>query len=118
MSRHLLLLIGHASFVLGVIGIFLPLLPTTPFILLSAACYSKASPKFDNWLRTHPKFGPLLLDWNERGVIRRRAKNLATLCCVATAIVAMLSGAPVIGLIMMGLCLAGVLAFIWTRPEA
>ena len=117
MSRHLLLLIGHVSLGLGLVGIFLPLLPTTPFILLAAACYSRASARFDSWLRAHKKFGPLLIDWQHRGVIRRRAKIVATLCCGLSAAMAAIFGAPLIGLVMMGLSLSVVLAFIWTRPE-
>ncbi len=50
MVRYLLIFCGTLSLILGIIGIFLPLLPTTPFILLTAACWAKASPRFHNWL--------------------------------------------------------------------
>ena len=58
MVRYLLIFCGALSLVLGIIGIFLPLLPTTPFILLTAACWAKASPRFHNWLYHHRHFGP------------------------------------------------------------
>ena len=53
MVRHLLIFCGALSLVLGIIGIFLPFLPTTPFILLTATCWAQASPRFHNWLYHH-----------------------------------------------------------------
>lgn len=58
MIRYLLIACGGISLLLGIIGIFLPLLPTTPFVLLSAACWAKASPRFHRWLHRHRYFGP------------------------------------------------------------
>nr|WP_315596450.1 YbaN family protein [uncultured Cupriavidus sp.] len=68
---------GVLSLVLGIIGIFLPLLPTTPFVLLAAACFARGSEKFHHWLITHERFGPLVRDWQAHRSIPFRAKCLA-----------------------------------------
>ena len=59
-KKYFLICTGWISVVLGVIGIALPLLPTTPFILLAAGCFAKSSPRFHQWLLNHSFFGPLI----------------------------------------------------------
>jgi uncharacterized membrane protein YbaN (DUF454 family) len=61
--RYLLLCIGWLSVVLGVIGIFLPILPTTPFLLLAAACFARSSPRFYHWLVENKRLGPWIGDY-------------------------------------------------------
>jgi uncharacterized protein len=61
--RYALLAIGWLSVVLGVIGIFVPVLPTTPFLLLAAACFARSSPRFYKWLVEHPRLGPWISDY-------------------------------------------------------
>lgn len=77
---------GCAFFGLGVVGVFLPVLPTTPFMILAASCFAKSSKRFHLWLMNHPTFGKLLQDWEQRRAIPRYAKYLAwtmmTLSCV------------------------------------
>jgi len=68
---------GTLALVTGVVGIFLPLLPTTPFVLLAAFCFARGSPRWEAWLLAHPRFGPLVHDWRERHAIPLRAKQLA-----------------------------------------
>ena len=85
MIRYLLIFCGAVSFLLGIIGIFLPIMPTTPFIILAAACWARASPRFHRWLHQHPYFGKMVQNWEERRAVPRRAKYLAwcmmTLSC-------------------------------------
>ena len=61
--RYLLMAVGWVSVVLGVIGIFLPVLPTTPFLLLAAACFARSSPRFYQWLINHRQLGPWIRDY-------------------------------------------------------
>ncbi|WP_405118504.1 YbaN family protein [Pseudomonas leptonychotis] len=61
--RYALLAIGWLSVVLGVIGIFLPVLPTTPFLLLAAACFMRSSKRFYLWLINHRRLGPWIVDY-------------------------------------------------------
>lgn len=75
---------GHLSLALGVVGAFLPLLPTTPFILLAAYFYSRGSERFHRWLYEHPRFGRMLLDWNKHGVIRFRAKVISAVAILVS----------------------------------
>jgi uncharacterized membrane protein YbaN (DUF454 family) len=77
LRRALWLLAGGLSLALGIVGIVLPLLPTTPFVLLAAACFSRGSRRWENWLLEHARFGPLLRDWRTHRAIPRRALRLA-----------------------------------------
>jgi uncharacterized membrane protein YbaN (DUF454 family) len=72
--KALVLFVGGLSVVLGVIGIFLPVMPTTPFLLLAAACFMRTSPKFYNWLVGHPKLGKYLVYYLEGKGIPLKAK--------------------------------------------
>lgn len=75
--RTLYIVLGSVSLALGVIGAFLPVLPTTPFLLLAAYFYSKGSERLHNWLMQHPQLGPPIRDWQNHGVIRPWAKVLS-----------------------------------------
>ncbi|WP_339528636.1 YbaN family protein [Pseudomonas mucidolens] len=75
--RYALLAIGWLSVVLGVIGIFLPVLPTTPFLLLAAACFARSSPRFYAWLVQHPRLGPWIRDYLDGNGIPLKGKAYA-----------------------------------------
>jgi uncharacterized protein len=75
--RILLWITGSLSLVLGLIGVLLPGLPTTPFILLAAACYARASPRLHQRLLNHRWLGPMLRDWERDRSLTRRTKTVA-----------------------------------------
>lgn len=77
-QRVLWLLAGALSLLTGIVGIFVPLLPTTPFVLLAAFCFSRGSLRCEAWLLNHPRFGPMVRDWRANRAIPLRAKQLAT----------------------------------------
>lgn len=76
--RLLLNIIGTISLILGVIGIVTPILPTTPFLLLTAACYAKGSVRFYHWLMNHRLLGPYLYKWRVEKKIPLKVKIYAT----------------------------------------
>ena len=82
--RTTFILMGHASIAVGFVGIFVPLLPTTPFVLLAAVCYSRGSDRFHTWLHQHPRFGPMIHSWREHRAIGVRAKVVAVITVVAS----------------------------------
>lgn len=83
-ARGLYVAAGLGCVGLGVIGIFLPLLPTTPFLLLAAACFARSSPRFYGWLLGHPRLGPPIRAWREHRRLPARAKRLGLVLIVAT----------------------------------
>lgn len=68
-------LVGGLSLVLAFLGILLPLLPTTPFLLLASACFMRSSPRFYRWMHEHPRLGPLLTNWYENGAVTKQVKS-------------------------------------------
>ena len=111
---------GAAGFIcvaLGVIGIPLPLLPTTPFLLLAAFCFARSSRHWHDWLLNHKHLGPPIKDWRDNGVIPMRAKVLATLMMAGAFLAAWSMGAPKTALIAQLVVLPFVGLFIWSRPS-
>ena len=75
--RCLFFLLGWAFVGLGVLGMFLPVLSTTPFLLLAGSCFIRSSERSRRWLLNHRWFGPIIRDWEERRAVRRSVKWLA-----------------------------------------
>lgn len=97
---------GALALALGVIGAFLPLLPTTPLVLLAALCFSKGSARFERWLLAHPRFGPVVRDWRAHRVVPRRAKLLAFAMMAASSALAWWFMPRAIGWLPGAICLA------------
>lgn len=118
MKRYTYLTLGWFFLVLGIIGIALPLLPTTPFLILTAICFSKGSENMHNWLLNHPMFGPPIKEWNNGGVIRLKYKLMATtMMAISAFFVYPKPYVPLWGKIGFSLSFVLVMLFIWTRPS-
>jgi uncharacterized membrane protein YbaN (DUF454 family) len=115
--RCFMMVSGLISLMLGILGIFLPLLPTTPFVLLAAYCFSKSSPRLHHWLVNQPRLGPMIRNWDEQGSISQNAKVTATVLIVSLFSLSLLFLNITILLKSILVCIgAAVLGFIWTRP--
>ena len=108
---------GVVSIAIGAIGVILPLLPTTPFLLAAAYCFARSSPKLHDWLLDHPTFGPLISNWDRYGSIDRRSKSIAMIVILVTLGVSFGIGVPWWALASQVVVLAIVSTFILTRPE-
>jgi uncharacterized protein len=115
-------LLAYASLGLGIVGVFVPGLPTTVFVLIAAWAAARGSDRLHRWLLAHPRFGPSIRDWQAHGAVSRRAKWLATgtmTVCAAILLVLMLwipahrwwmTALPIV-------CMVAVATWLWLRPE-
>lgn len=116
MKRPVYLALGTVAVALGVLGAFLPVLPTVPFMLVAAWCFGKAHPAWEARLLAHPVYGEHIRNWRQRGAIPLRAKQASAAMMAISAVVAafVLQGwmrfAP--GAVMLAVGL-----WIWTRPS-
>ena len=103
---------GVVALVLAVAGVVLPGLPTTPFVILAAACFVRASPRAHAWLLANRQFGPLLKDWEQHRAISRRARRFALGAMTASAGISVVfwQGRPEMQLTIAAAAALGVLA--------
>lgn len=116
-SKAIYLLVGGISLILGIVGAFLPILPTVPFILLAAYAFSRGHPPLYLWLRERSIFAASLQDWEQERAISRSSKRKA-LTMMAVGFALAVYFAPLIWVKLMLLCIGiAVASFISTRPE-
>jgi uncharacterized protein len=102
---------------LGLLGVVLPVLPTTPFLLLAAACFARSSPRLHRWLLHHPVFGPPIRNWEENGAISRPAKRLAVGSMAAVLVLSLWLGLSWKVLVPQALLIAVGCWFVLSRPD-
>ena len=120
-KRIFYLLLGWFSLITGIIGIFLPLLPTTPLVLLAAWCFSKSSERFHTWLINHKFFGPIVSDWQSNDGIPRKSRNRAIIFMwLGMAISILMVGRfwATVGLVCIGICVSIYLLRMPLRSES
>ncbi|WP_323009418.1 YbaN family protein [Paracoccus sp. (in: a-proteobacteria)] len=116
--RYLWLSIGWLSLMLGGIGVFLPVLPTVPFLLLAVWAFMRSSPRLGARIMRHPKFGPPIRAWRKRGIISRNAKIWAVTGMTVGVGWAVWLGLDPRFIAAQALTCAGIAAWLVTRPEA
>lgn len=116
--RSLWFACGAFAMVLAIIGVFLPIFPTVPFLLLAAICFARSSKRAHKWLIEHNTFGPAIRHWQEKGAISRRSKWTATCCMLAALLISVVMTVPQWVVIVQAGTVGGVALFIWTRPDA
>ncbi|MDH3334644.1 MAG: YbaN family protein [Gammaproteobacteria bacterium] len=116
-TRFFWLLAGLAAVAIGAVGVVLPLLPTTPFLLVAAFAFARSSDRLNSWLREHRAFGPLIDNWHRDGSIGRETKRTAIIVIFVTPVITWLLDAPLWVLVCQIVVLAGAAIFILTRPS-
>lgn len=102
---------------LALVGVAIPVLPTTPFALLAAYCAARGSERLHRRLLAHRALGPVIRDWSEHRAVSRRAKVTATGTMALSAAILLLVTGP--GWVLLGVTavMASVAAWLWARPE-
>jgi len=115
--RALWMTLGLLSTACGIAGVVLPLVPTTPFLLLAAFAFARSSPRLHAWLVTHPRLGPPINDWRAHGAIRRRAKIASIAVMVAMVAISVVASVNSSVIMIQAVVLCAVATFILTRPD-
>jgi len=115
------LLLGTGFFFVGMagLGVVLPLLPTTPFLLIAAACFARSSPRFYNWLLANQFFGPLIREWRSAGALPRHAKvaSIVMIAAVGGSSIVFFVSHPWAKIGVTALLL-GLIAWLWRLPTS
>jgi hypothetical protein len=118
LTRPLYVALGFLSLGVGAVGVVVPGLPTTVFVLIAAWCFAKASPRLEAWLREHRIFGGYLRDWERDRSVPRGAKVAAGVGMLCSVLIAgLVFEVPALPLAVMALTLAAVFTWIVRRPE-
>lgn len=114
--RVLWLSAGLAALLLAALGVALPLLPTTPFVLVAAFAFARSSDRMHDWLLRHRIFGPIIVNWREHGAVDRRAKVASAVSMAAIFVLSVLLSVSAPVLTVQAVALTGAAAFVLSRP--
>ena len=111
------LVLAYVATAFGIAGVFLPLLPATPFLLVAVWSASRGSPRVHDWIYRQPRFARILNDWHEQGAVPLSAKCVASAMMVFSWLFMLLTGYGWVALLGLGVFFVCVGAFLWTRPN-
>ena len=115
-TRLVWLTVGVAALAAAMVGVLLPLIPTTPFVILAAFAFMKSSRRLHDWLIKHRVFGPVILDWREHGAISRPAKTVAIASMAGVFVISLVLQMPVYVLAPQAFVLGVCMWFVGSRP--
>ena len=110
-------LVAILALALGLIGVVLPLLPTTPFLIVALWAASRCSPRLAHWLENHPRLGPLLRNWRDHRAIPTTAKVLACFMMSLSFAVIWYRGASTTVLIVVFIVMISLMAYLVSKPS-
>lgn len=116
-ARVLWFSLGVLSVALGTLGVVLPLLPTTPFLLVAAFAFSRSSQRWHDWLHRHRVFGPIIDEWNRHGAINRKTKIIGVGSMIAAFSLSLALKLNPMVLAIQGIALTCSAIFVLTRPS-
>lgn len=115
-ARLAWLVVGLLSLLLGALGVVLPLLPTTPFLLVAAVAFARSSNRLHDWLVNHDVFGSLIDNWRRHGAISRRAKLASVASMVALLAISLAMAVPAAVMVLQLVVLSAAALFVLSRP--
>ena len=116
-ARFLWIAVGLVLTGVGIVGVILPVMPGTIFLILAAACFARGSPRLEAWLLNHPRLGPTVVAWRRDGAIPVKAKAMAFAGMALSIVLVSLSGAPPIAIWSTVAFVAAGALYVGTRPS-
>ena len=117
LARPLWVVGGFVALAIGALGAVLPILPTTPLVLLAAFCFARSSPRFARMLEEHVVFGPIIADWRQNGAIATRYKVTALVMMGAALGLSVWAGFSGRVIAIQAVCIVGAATYILSRPS-
>jgi uncharacterized membrane protein YbaN (DUF454 family) len=117
LTRPLFLVAGVVLTAVGVMGYFTPGMPGTIFLILAAGCFTRSSPKLEQWLLNHPRLGPSVTAWRENGAIPRKIKIIAIGSMAISFVILLLLHMSLLWTAILGVGLLASAISVGTRPE-
>ena len=117
MARLVAIILAYFFLALAIVGMFFPVLPTVPFLLLTAWFAARGSDRLHGWLYAHPHIGRLLIDWEQQGAVSRTRKLLAVLMLLASWVVMYHRLDNIWELVGIAVLFVAIATFLVSRPE-